>query len=105
MRALCTYCGPGTLYLPEAAVGRRVIDRHDGFSRPAHGGEAVDASRAVATSPGDVLFLGGHLRTGGESRPYPAAVHQSPPVPDGVVRLVLTVDDVVPPLCGGCEAC
>lgn len=106
LRALVTYGGPGTLYLPEAGVGPRSIDRHDGFSRPARGGEAVDERAAVQAGVGDILFLGGHLRAGRGGRawpPYPAAVHRSPPVPAGVTRLVLTVDDAVPAC--GCEAC
>ena len=43
----------------------------------------------------------GRGRGGGP--PYPATVHQSPPVPAGVVRLVLTVDGAVPTC--PCDAC
>jgi len=110
LRALVTYGGPGTpatRYAPEPAVGARVVDRTDGCSRPAAGGDRVDASRAVEAAPGDIILLGGHLRGGGSGAgPYLAAVHQSPNVPPGVVRLLLTIDDAAPPVaCGGCEAC
>lgn len=107
LRALVTYAGPGTRFIgSEPAVGPREVDAHDGFARPARGGAAVDERAADAAGPGDVLFLGGHLRAGGRAGggpPYPAAVHQSPPVPAGVVRLVLTVDDAVPTC--PCDAC
>ena len=101
LRALVTYSGPGTRFLDdETAVGEREVDAFDGCARPVRGGAGVDEGAAKEAAPGDVLFLGGHLRAGGSAGaaalPYPAAVHQSPPVPEGVVRLVLTVDDAVP---------
>jgi len=105
LRAILTYSGPGTRFVPsEAGVGPRQVDADDGFARPAKGGSLVDGARAVEAAPGDALFLGGHLRAGAAaSPPYPAAVHQSPPVPPGVTRLVLTVDDAVSAC--PCDAC
>jgi Protein of unknown function (DUF1826) len=77
VRALCTYLGPGTVFLPsEAAVvrGDEVV--------------AYAAASAVATGAGDVLYLKGVEEGGG-----PAAAHRSPEWQGA--RLVLTIDTAV----------
>lgn len=78
LRSLCTYCGPGTEYLPPHAstvLGDRVL--------------RADESRARKAAAGDVLFLKGIE----EGRWRPAAVHRSPLSEEP--RLLLIVDNAV----------
>ena len=78
LRALCTYCGPGTEYLPPDAstvFGDRVL--------------RTNGARACSANAGDVLFLKGIE----EHRWRPAAVHRSPLSEEP--RLLLIVDNAV----------
>ena len=77
VRALITYHGPGTVYLPAEACAVRADEVL-----------AVAPARAVETRAGDFLYLKGVTEGRGV-----AAAHRSPQW-DGV-RLVLTVDTAV----------
>lgn len=85
IRLLCTYSGPGTLWLPENNVNRKVLASRDES-------EAVfyDAGAIQQASAGDILLLKGAL--------YPVAntsaiVHRSPTIEEsGERRLLLRID-------------
>ena len=83
LRLLCTYHGPGTLWLPEEAVNRRAHSNGDGND------EIVQRPRLIQqATTGDVLILKGVL--------YPdadAIIHRSPGIEQNEgKRLLLRID-------------
>jgi len=85
LRLLCTYSGPGTLWLPENNVNRKAL-----ASREENEAVFYDAEAIQQASAGDVLILKGAL--------YPVAntsaiVHRSPRIEEsGDQRLLLRID-------------
>ncbi|MEW5302082.1 MAG: hypothetical protein WDW36_004892 [Sanguina aurantia] len=88
VRALVTYCGPGTWFITNRYATREWhwFDADVSVSR-------VDPSKAVQAAAGDVLFLKGHTYDGGANFGM-GAVHRSPDIEeDGSPRLLLVVED------------
>mmetsp|Transcript_20200 Transcript_20200/g.34752 ORF Transcript_20200/g.34752 Transcript_20200/m.34752 type:complete len:232 (-) Transcript_20200:584-1279(-) len=87
-RLLCTYVGPGTLFLPNM-IARR------GWSWPPGSEVTVQAEQpeqdAVQACEGDLLLLKGHSWPGFYGL---GAVHRSPDVGEQL-RLLLTIDDAL----------
>ena len=83
LRLLCTYAGPGTLWLPDEAVNQQAY-------RGGNGNEEIvsDENLIQQAKAGDVVILKGAL--------YPGAnpvVHRSPTIEDtGAERLLLRID-------------
>ncbi|MEL7248517.1 MAG: DUF1826 domain-containing protein [Bacteroidota bacterium] len=83
LRMLCTYAGPGTLWLPNEAVNQKAY-------RGGSGNEDIvlDENLIQQANPGDVVILKGAL--------YPDAnpiVHRSPSIENkGEKRLLLRID-------------
>ena len=81
LRLLCTYIGPGTLWLPNEAM-------HDEPPQNKSDDIVVDGSLIQQASEGDVVILKGAL--------YPDAdpvLHRSPPIEEkGEKRLLLRID-------------
>ena len=83
LRLLCTYIGPGTLWLPDEAVDLKALQK---------GGDeqalVVDEQQIQQVSTGDVVILKGAL--------YPEAnpiLHRSPSIEEsGEKRLLLRID-------------
>mmetsp|Transcript_11988 Transcript_11988/g.32790 ORF Transcript_11988/g.32790 Transcript_11988/m.32790 type:complete len:251 (-) Transcript_11988:420-1172(-) len=95
LRLLCSYFGPGTLYMLDRYVSRSVEE--DGHPRVSVSDK--DEIHAEEAQPGDILLLKGHVWPGNMNC---GVVHKSPlldncgcgeehPVPE-VTRLVLTID-------------
>eukprot|EP01023_Acetabularia_acetabulum_P017422 TRINITY_DN18690_c4_g1_i1.p2 TRINITY_DN18690_c4_g1~~TRINITY_DN18690_c4_g1_i1.p2 ORF type:complete len:126 (-),score=13.29 TRINITY_DN18690_c4_g1_i1:296-673(-) len=85
LRVLCTYCGPGTLYIPDEQVIR--------FPKFLHAVKRCNftESDVVQVQPGDLLFLKGEGLLG---RAGCGAIHRSPDMQENDVRLLLTISDV-----------
>lgn len=83
LRMLCTYSGPGTLWLPNDAVDRDAYLTGKGNRKI-----LADESHAQQVDTGDVVILKGAL--------YPGAtpiLHRSPDVQeDGKQRILLSID-------------
>ncbi len=83
LRLLCTYIGPGTLWLPNEAVDQKAT-RARGNKQEM----VIDEQHIQQASAGDVIILKGAL--------YPDAnpiLHQSPPIEStGQNRLLLRID-------------
>jgi hypothetical protein len=81
LRLLCTYIGPGTIWLPEEAIEDKGLHAWDT-------GLEIDQRLAQQTTTGDVTILKGNL--------YPGAspvLHRSPVIEShGETRLLLRVD-------------
>jgi hypothetical protein len=85
LRLLCTYVGPGTLWLPNDAVNEQAIRRHDHHLPIERSPEDV---QQVGT--GHVAILKGALYPGD---PVSACVHRSPTIEEtGQRRLLLRID-------------
>ncbi len=83
LRMLCTYYGPGTLWLPDYAVDRKAyLDRKDNQKI------LLDESLVQQVDTGDVVILKGSL--------YPGAIpvlHRSPGIEEnGGERILLSID-------------
>lgn len=92
LRAVCTYAGLGTEFLPEPFVDRAALLRAaaEGWSpRETDRAVCLDSSTMVRAAPGEVMWLRGRSYPGAQT---PAAAHRSPFCPDGGRRLVLTID-------------
>jgi hypothetical protein len=87
LRLITTYVGPGTHWVPDRAVDRRVL-AHPPLSPHDANREIVRDGRAIRRAkPGDVLLMKGE-----RSAPGHAVVHRSPPIETrGLSRLVLTL--------------
>lgn len=83
LRLLCTYLGPGTLWLPNQAINYTAVK-----SRGSNEEMVTDQQLIQQLSPGDVCILKGAL--------YPDAnpvLHKSPPIEkNGEKRLLLRID-------------
>jgi len=85
LRLLCTYSGPGTLWLPDEAVDRKALD-----SCGDNEALVLDESKIQQVEAGDVVILKGAI--------YPtegtkAIVHRSPTIEEsGEKRLLLRID-------------
>lgn len=85
LRLLCTYVGPGTLWLPNDAVNDNAIRGHDHHAPIERSPEDV---QQVGT--GHVVILKGALYPGD---PVSACVHRSPTIEEtGQQRLLLRID-------------
>jgi hypothetical protein len=83
LRLLCTYAGPGTLWLPDEIVNQKAF-----VARGNKGRIVIDESQVQQAGTGDVIILKGAL--------YPKAnpiVHRSPTIEEsGKKRLLLRID-------------
>lgn len=83
LRMLCTYLGPGTLWLPDEVVDQKAYQK--GWDNE---GIVLDSSLIQQVNTGDVVVLKGAL--------YPDAnpvLHRSPSIEEhGEVRLLLRID-------------
>lgn len=83
LRLLCTYLGPGTLWLPNQAIDYTAVK-----SRGSNEEMVTDQQLIQQLTPGDVCILKGAL--------YPDAnpvLHKSPPIEkNGEKRLLLRID-------------
>ncbi|MFM2092592.1 MAG: hypothetical protein RLZZ127_3081 [Planctomycetota bacterium] len=84
MRLLCTYRGPGTEWLPDAAVRRNRLGAQGG-----NGDIVADPAAVRRAGTGDALLFLGDLHD-----PWrPGLVHRSPPIAGtGAVRVLLRID-------------
>ncbi len=88
-RFLTTYQGPATEWLPHQAVDRSKLGRGSN-GLPDRDSGLYGCTRDVCElGCGDVALLKGELWEGNENA---GLVHRSPTVPDGVRRLILTLD-------------
>jgi hypothetical protein len=85
-RLICTYVGPGTLWLPDDAVDRAALEH--ALDCPCDSAPPVlsDPARVRQAGPGHVLALKG-VHAGSPQ----GAVHKSPPVAPGDARAVLVI--------------
>ncbi len=87
-RLLTSYHGVGTQWIPHAAVDRSKLG--PGGRRPdGQAGLIMDGSEPEQLCSGHVALMKGELWEGNE---HAGLVHRSPDVPDGEVRLLLTLD-------------
>jgi len=85
LRLLCTYEGPGTLWLPDQAVDYKQLGPKGDPQRV-----VLDPAMVQQTSPGDVILLKGALYPAEETK---AAIHRSPSIEEsGQARLLLRID-------------
>lgn len=85
LRLLCTYCGPGTLWLDEGNVNRKALT-----ALAPNEEIVVDKSNIKQASAGDVLVLKGEVYPGMNAK---AVVHRSPSIKsNSTKRLVLRID-------------
>lgn len=81
LRMLCTYVGPGTLWLPEEAINHRAL-------RAKRSDFILDKNLIQQVDTGDALILKGALYP--ESK---AIIHRSPTIEEtGEKRLLLRID-------------
>eukprot|EP01024_Parvocaulis_polyphysoides_P022825 TRINITY_DN21150_c1_g1_i1.p2 TRINITY_DN21150_c1_g1~~TRINITY_DN21150_c1_g1_i1.p2 ORF type:complete len:136 (-),score=6.22 TRINITY_DN21150_c1_g1_i1:269-676(-) len=85
LRALCPYCGPGTLFIPDEHVHRHPNCVHHSCRYN------FDEKFVQQSLPGDILFLKGDGKLG---EPGCGAIHRSPDMKDGDLRLLLIINDV-----------
>lgn len=89
VRCLCTYTGPGTMYIENRYVKRNwdLLNNHAAVG-------VVQEDKALTAGEGDLLFLKGNAFLGNAGM---GAVHRSPDLLDASEpRLLLTVDDALP---------
>ena len=83
LRLLCTYIGPGTVWLPDEAVNYKALD-----ARKSNEEIVQDQEHIQKVGTGEVVLLKGAL--------YPEAnpiLHRSPAIADqGIKRLILRID-------------
>ncbi|MAX82330.1 MAG: hypothetical protein CL843_19400 [Crocinitomicaceae bacterium] len=85
LRLLCTYFGPGTIWLPEGGVNKEALKAYRGNSHI-----VTNTSLIQQANTGDVLLLKGSLYHHDEAR---AVVHRSPTIEEsGKKRLLLRID-------------
>ncbi len=89
LRLVSTYAGPGTEWLPDAAVNRSELAQPGQLVPDANRRIVKDTREVRRARPGEVLFMKGALFGNGHER---GAVHRSPEiVGTGVSRVVLTL--------------
>ena len=85
LRLLCTYSGPGTLWLTEENTNRRALGAYGGTESIVR-----DEKQIRQAETGDVLVLKGAVYPKDKTK---AVVHRSPTIQDkGLKRLVLRID-------------
>jgi len=85
LRLLCTYCGPGTLWLDEGNVNREALTALEPNEKI-----VIDESKIKQASAGDVLVLKGEVYPGMNAK---AVVHRSPSIKsNSTKRLILRID-------------
>jgi len=85
LRLLCTYSGPGTLWLTDDNINRRALDDSSGNESI-----VLDESRVQQAETGAVVLLKGAIYPQLESK---AIVHRSPTIEEsGEKRLLLRID-------------
>lgn len=89
VRLLCTYAGPGTEWIPEAAVDRERLRACDAGEAPTRAGGRVEQLACF-----DVALMKGSAWPGNHRV---GTVHRSPAVARDQRRLVFTVDTLRPP--------
>lgn len=89
-RLVTTYVGPGTEWVPDAAVRREALDHPPDCPCDANKEIVKDASAIRHAVPGEVVVMKGALHPN-----HRGAVHRSPPIEGtGRVRVVLIVSTV-----------
>ncbi|MBM4375533.1 MAG: DUF1826 domain-containing protein [Deltaproteobacteria bacterium] len=89
-RLITTYVGPGTEWVPDAAVRREALDHPPDCPCDANKEIVQDASAIRHAVPGEVIVMKGALH-----RNHHGAVHRSPPIEGtGRVRVVLVATTV-----------
>lgn len=84
VRLLCTYCGPGTQWVPDAAADRAALGKGDNAAI------CPDPASIRSIARGDVALLKGDLWPGNAGR---GLIHRSPPLGrSGTRRLLLALD-------------
>jgi hypothetical protein len=93
VRLLCTYGGPGTEWLENAALHRHLLgEEGSGGRADADSGLFAEAAATQQMRPFEVGLFKGQDWPGNEGR---GAVHRSPPVSaSGARRVLLTIDSV-----------
>jgi hypothetical protein len=90
-RLVTTYVGPGTEWVPDAAVRRESLDHPPDCPCDANKEIVRDLSEIRHAVPGEVVVMKGALRPN-----HRGAVHRSPPIEGtGRVRVVLIASTVV----------
>jgi hypothetical protein len=85
LRLLCTYYGPGTLWLPDEFVNRKSLDTCDDGACI-----ALDESKIQQAQAGEVVILKGAIYP---QENFYACVHRSPTIEEaGQKRLLLRID-------------
>ena len=85
LRLLCTYSGPGTLWLTDDNVNRRALGSYGSEENI-----VIEEQEIRQANAGDVLLLKGAVYPNDHTR---AIVHRSPVVEDkGITRLILRID-------------
>lgn len=89
-RLVTTYVGPGTEWVPDAAVRREALDHPQDCPCNANKEIVRDPSAVRHAVPGEVIVMKGALHPG-----HHGAVHRSPPIEGtGRVRVVLIASTV-----------
>jgi len=89
-RLITTYVGPGTEWVPDAAVRREALDHPPDCPCDANEKIVQDASAIRYAVPGEVIVMKGALHPN-----HRGAVHRSPPIEGtGRVRVVLAATTV-----------
>ncbi len=85
VRMLCTYSGPGTLWLTDDNINQKALDACD-----ENQGIAIEENRIQQAKTGSVVLLKGAIYPDEESK---AVVHRSPTIEEsGEKRLLLRID-------------
>ncbi|MEL6124115.1 MAG: DUF1826 domain-containing protein, partial [Bacteroidota bacterium] len=85
VRLLCTYTGPGTLWLTNDNINRRALDSYDGNESI-----VMDPERIQQVPEGAIALLKGAMYPHHQTK---AIVHRSPTIEEsGEKRLLLRID-------------
>ncbi|WP_156489015.1 DUF1826 domain-containing protein [Marinomonas gallaica] len=88
-RLITTYAGPATQWLDEQSLNRQKLGRGNNGQPDSHSGLVRAEADVQQISVGDVALLKGERWEGNEGR---GAVHRSPSVEAGQMRLLMTLD-------------
>ena len=89
LRVVCTWLGPGTEWLDNAAVDRNRLGVPPAGVSPTAWDPLLQGGLVHQSAPGEVVFLKGESWPGCTGT---GAVHRSPPVPPGRARIMATLD-------------
>ena len=91
VRLLCTYAGPGTVWLKNKDIVRKYLGPANVDIETANRRILRKGAKLQRCEPGEVLLLKGNAHAGNAGR---GAAHRSPPLgSSGVARLVLKIDE------------